>query len=409
MITNKAITSIRVMNMMKMTRLTSVVALILLVALTSVTPVLAQPSITVSPYAPRFVLAGDEALGSVYYYPSNDDGTFGSRSFIGDFDSADGLGIADFDNDGDYDFVVGCGANNTIYLYTNDGAGTFTRSTVATITTYGYFSSLRAGDFNNDGLMDFVGGGAGATDDMNVSINNGDGTFTLLALDRSWSAFSIWGLDVGDFDSDGNLDIIMVDIYGDAASGKIRLYLGNGDGTFTDLQVADLEADAGAGEPWGLAAGDFNSDGAMDIVVGGDGTYAADGGAFWLYTGDGAGSLTFQGKVFDVDDGYTSTPQGAVDAYDFDRDGDLDIVAVNWSGNTLFFIEGNGDGTFQPNTEVDTDLNQVLGVAAPYEEVAGPVGGEILAINGLQLLAPLILILTAAISVTGIALKKKRQ
>jgi len=393
--------------MMKKTRLSVACALILLVALTSVTPVLAQPSVTVSPYAPRFALVGDEAMGAVYYYPSNDDGNFGSRSFIGDFDSADGLGIADFDNDGDYDFVVGCGGNNTIYLYTNEGAGTFTRSTVATITTYGYFSSLRAGDFNNDGLMDFVGGGADAADDMNVSINNGDGTFTLMALDRSWSAYRIWGLDVGDFDSDGNLDIIMVDIYGDSASGKIRLYLGNGDGTFNDLQVADLEADAGAGEPWGLAAGDFNGDGAMDIVVGGDGTYAADGGAFWLYTGDGAGSLTFQGKVFDVDDGYTETPQGAVDAYDFDMDGDLDIVAVNWSGNTLFFIEGNGDGTFKPNIEVDTDLNNVLGVAAPYDGVAGPVGGDIIAINVIQVLAPYILITAVAIGVARIAIRKK--
>ncbi len=384
-------------------------ALLTVIALMSVTPVLAQPSVTVSPYAPRFALTGDEGAGAVYYYPSNDDGTFGSRSFIGDFGSADGIGIADFDDDGDFDFVVGCGENSTLYLYTNDGSGTFTRSTVATITTYGFFSSLRAGDFTNDDLLDFVGGGAGPSDDMNVYLNNGDGTFTALPLDRSWSSYSIWGLDVGDFDSDGNVDVIMVDIYGGSSSGKIRLYLGNGDGTFNDMQVADLEADADSGEPWGLAAGDFDNDGAMDIVVGGDGTNASDEGAFWLYTGDGAGGLTFQGKVFDVDEGYTTIPQGAVDAYDFDRDGRLDIVAVNWDGDTFFFIQGNGDGTFQSKTEVDTNLGDVLGVAAPYEGMPSSVGGEILPINAVQSAAPYLLVLAVAFAGAAGLLYKKRS
>ena len=140
---------------------------------------------TANPYATEFMLVGDEQPGNESYIPSNRDGTFGPHSPIDSYDNVDGLVIADFDNDGDFDFILGNGNLGEAYLYKNDGAGTFTPTTVATgiSPAGGFCSQFRAGDIDGDGWIDWVGGSAGPQKWW--FRNNHDGTFTANALDVS--------------------------------------------------------------------------------------------------------------------------------------------------------------------------------------------------------------------------------
>ncbi len=331
--------------------------------------------VSVSPYSQEFILTGDEShLGGEFFFPSNKDGTFGNKTAIGFFGSVDGLAIGDFNNDGNPDFLLGEGDSNALYLYINNGNGVLTPTKIASgLATSGYFSQFRAADFNNDGFLDFVGG-----DFLSNKWwfkNNGDNTFTKFPLDVSWNSGALYTLDVGDFNKDENMDIVMVDIYNSSRSGKVFLYRGNGAGGFTHTQVIDFGADTGAYSPLGLASGDFNNDGNLDLIIGGDRLPLYS--TFWLYKGDGTGRLEFAGKAFKITQKDIMTGEEiqehyvSLDAYDIDHNGNQDLIAYSYITGKVYFIGGNGDGTFQSPMIIENSptISYGIGIAAPNENI----------------------------------------
>jgi len=175
-------------------------------------------------------------------------------------------------------------------------------------------SSLAAGDFNNDGNIDLAVSKAGSQGTLRVFLGNGDGTFgkpittSLLTIPSFlWPA---------DFNGDGKLDLAISYEFQDQQSTYI--YLGNGDGTFT-FQPTAVQGNV-------LAMGDFNSDGKLDLL-----TSTSGGGCIYLGNGDG----TFvQGQCRDGMGSRFSVAVG-----DFNRDGRLDL----FNGNVFL---NNGDGSF---------------------------------------------------------------
>jgi N-acetylneuraminic acid mutarotase len=162
------------------------------------------------------------------------------------------------------------------------------------------------------------------------------GTVTLGAatIARSFQAAATYkagdvptGIAFGDFNGDGKLDLVITN----NADASVSILLNNGDGTFHPQVVYAVFKG-----PLGVSVGDFNGDGKLDLAVanGSNGTVSV-----LLGNGDG----TFQKQTTYSSASY---PRGIV-VGDFNGDGKLDIAATNSTANELSILLGNGNGTFQ--------------------------------------------------------------
>jgi hypothetical protein len=199
------------------------------------------------------------------------------------------------------------------------------------------------GDFNGDGKPDIAFTEVPSIYgpfSVCISLGNGDGTFqppscTVPPPQAGGSSQNPGSAVIGDFNGDGKLDLAVPDV-GDGFN-AVSIFLGNGDGT---LQTPILVP---AGDsPYSVATGDFNKDGRMDLAV----VYRDNRFGILLGNGDG----TFQAPVIvtvPIPPGIT-LGFGAITTGDFNLDGNLDLVLANLSSlsNDIYFVAGNGDGTF---------------------------------------------------------------
>ncbi|MCP3866782.1 MAG: PKD domain-containing protein [Gammaproteobacteria bacterium] len=298
-----------------------------------------------------FVIATDDS-GYHYYVRSAGDGIwseFTRLNQLGGLIRGGGI-IADYDNDGDWDYVVGSpsGQTATYYYFENDGLDGFSnRGAVGTGgNTNSYSMDSAQGDFNNDGNMDFIGNTNSRY--IHVALGDGRGGFQITTVDVVHGNGR--GMDSADFNHDGFLDIARTTY----SSGHVRLFEGDGTGAFVDRGVI---GDPGS-DPYGLAAGDFNNDGHPDIIAN-----AGGNGDTYFYAGNGDGS--FQDATYNstLDHGN----HGAFDAYDWNGDGNLDFVASSYTTRQIYAYLGNGDGSFGSRLTISTSntSSNVLGIGAP--------------------------------------------
>jgi hypothetical protein len=158
-------------------------------------------------------------------------------------------------------------ANNGggVTVFHNNRNGSFTEVTDAVgIRTTGWTLDLGHGDANNDGFEDLYVANDFGTD--RLFINNGNGTFT----DKTATAIGFdtkKGMNVewGDYNNDGWLDIYVTNIYDDYMKECAMLWQNMGDGSFADVSNEVGTCDTGWG--WGAKFVDYDNDGWLDLYV----------------------------------------------------------------------------------------------------------------------------------------------
>jgi hypothetical protein len=274
------------------------------------------------------LVTSDSVAVSVFL--GNGDGTFQAPLSSAVSMEASGFVLADFNGDGKLDLAFQ-GENRALVLFGN-GDGTF-QPVISTSVPLGSSDSVLAGDFNGDGKPDLLLPGVA------VLLGNGDGTF-------QQPVFSpIPGLEVavGDFNGDGKLDLATARSTNPVPF--VSVALGNGSGFFqVGTSLLPPSQGQGARSPSSLIAADFTGDGKADVVE------LAEQQDFngWFAVFPGAGNGAFQSPLLT----FLNSPCFDLcyaAAGDFNRDGKLDLV-VSVNRNIGVFL-GNGDGTFQP--EVD--------------------------------------------------------
>ena len=151
----------------------------------------------------------------------------------------------DYDNDGDEDilcmFKSGTAwVQQQLGLYRNDGSGIYTDVTsISNIGTSSLFGFANVADLNNDGYFDFIIGSTDAGNRNKLFYNNGDGTFTVSAsqldIDVGYGNYHA-ASQVADFDNDGDVDVIWKSS-GFSLTG-VPLFVNDGAGNFSEQGAA---------------------------------------------------------------------------------------------------------------------------------------------------------------------------
>jgi hypothetical protein len=308
---------------------------------------------------------------------------------------AGGVGVFDYNNDGNLDIFFTNGADiadlkktspkYSNRLFRNNGDGTFTDVTEkAGLAGTGYDIGVAVGDYDNDGHEDlFVAGVHRNT----LYHNNGDGTFTdvtekagLAKPDKAfgplWSTGAAWV----DVNNDGLLDLFVVnylswDVHREPdckfeekpeychpkfyKALPNQLFLNNGDGTFTDISSrSGIRGHPGKG--MGVSIADYDEDGLPDIFVTNDKLFNSlfhnKGNARFEEVASEAGvALPEQGNAI--------SGMG-VDFRDLNNDGFPDIVLVALQDETFPIYQNNRDGGF-------TDITAKSGMALLSNPMSG--------------------------------------
>ena len=238
-----------------------------------------------------------------------------------------------------YLLVIVGGSKARAQTYTFGSAGIAAPGLGSTSSAPGNQPIITA-DFNADGIPDIAIAGTLHSGAQGISIYLGkpDGTFAA-AVNYSVQAT---GLVAGDFNSDGKLDLVATD-----SVGGTFILIGNGDGTFqTPIAIASSNYSA-------VAAGDFNGDGKLDLVL--STPNFGTGSTLAVLLGNGDGS-------FQAPTTYTLSSGPYLAVGDFNGDGKPDIATAG--GSTVSVLINSGNGTFvSPVNENITGNIQALAAA----------------------------------------------
>jgi hypothetical protein len=288
------------------------------------------------------------AIGTVSVRLNDGSGSFsGSQEVpVGD---AFSLAVGDVDGDGDLDFITANRVANSVSVRLNDGTGSF--SGTQEVAVGNLPMAVVLGDVDGDGDLDLVTANGssyqvpGTT--ASVRLNNGSGVFgggQTVAVDNRPG-----GLALGDIDADGDLDLLV------ATAGNVAsVRLNNGAGTFSGTQAVGVGSGAS-----GITLGDVDGDNDLDLL-----TANVTGGAVSVRLNNGSGTF---GGTQEVSAG--TYPVG-VTLGDVDGDGDLDMLVANSGGLSPGSVSvrlNNGTGTFSGTTDLAMNANPNSAVLADVD------------------------------------------
>jgi hypothetical protein len=268
------------------------------------------------------------------------------------------LAVGDMNSDGSLDVVVTHPFTDDTNVLVGNGDGSFQPWQPYNVGNLTYASSVARGDLNGDGLLDRVVANADE-DDISVWLGNSDGGFQ--AQQRYAVGDYPNSVALGDLNRDGSLDVVVANTFSD----NISVLLGIGDGGFL------VQQRFGAGSfPGSVALGDLNGDGMPDAVVTND---LSDDVLVLLGNGDGR-FLSLSPQVIVTAD-YTDAIFGLSGLGDLNGDSIMDMVVGAQDDNTSSFriLLGIGDGSFQQSS---WEYSIITGTHNSADASLGDVNGD---------------------------------
>ncbi|CAF0779959.1 unnamed protein product [Adineta steineri] len=239
------------------------------------------------------------------------------------------IAIGDVNNDNHQDIIVTVDFSNTILIFLGSGNGIFVKGNSYSTGSGSQPVSIAVGDVNNDNQLDIIVSNCD-TNNVVVFIGEGDGTYL---NQRSYStgdnSCSTWVI-LSDINNDNILDIVVAD----NGTNMIGVFLGY---SYITGILEDTYLTGSSPHPHGLALGDFNRDGQLDIAIANYGLnnvgvlLGHTNGTFPLQTVFSTGDLSFPTSV-------------AVD--DLNNDNELDIIVANSATENVGILFGYGNGSF---------------------------------------------------------------
>jgi hypothetical protein len=243
------------------------------------------------------------------------------------------VATGDFNKDGNLDLAFATtGTNRNVSIALGDGTGQFSAATNLNTSPPNDLEtwSVAVGDFNNDGNSDLVTAN-NATNNVSLLLGNGDGTFGAATYFGVGS--TPYGVAVADFNGDGNLDLATAN----SNSKNVSILPGNGNGTFgaaTNLSVGSY--------PYFVFVADFNKDGKPDLATA---NYGDSSVSILLQNANGTFGAATEFTVGDI--------ASDIAIADFNGDNNPDLATSNENSNNVSILLGNGTGSFSTATNFD--------------------------------------------------------
>jgi Bacterial Ig-like domain (group 3)/FG-GAP-like repeat len=311
------------------------------------------------------IAVSNAGCGEVTILLGKGDGTFteaGSFPTGSGSDSPYSVAVGDFNGDGKLDLVTADDQNNKVSILLGNGDGTFQPHASYPTGTDSW--KVVTGDFNRDGLLDVAVAGA---DGVSVLLGKGDGTLRAAVL----YPFNPGGIShymlTADLNGDGKLDFVVAN-----TKGIVGVMMGNGDGTFKAPVTYSTGGNPGCCTA--VAAADFRGVGILDLAVTNYG-----GGTISLLPGNGDGTFgTF--VSYPGDAGARGVAVG-----DFNRDGRLDLAVGNQethSVSALLQMGGSPTTTKLVSSLNPSNYGQSVTFTATVSSASGTPTGTVIFYDG---------------------------